>query len=203
MVARRVRIVKKRVCDFSRDFWVGKPLIVESELAPPNHSPAFWYCSDKTMTRLLFHVGRPNGHGIRQHSLNVTTISVLMTEVIKGHANLSQLAFQGNYRAATVHDMVKVYSRNLAHRKIFASKWARGAFKENKDAESIVEDPSVFLGECLLDKTPLAEEFQGLEPADWPLDILKRELADVLKKDRTSLGKSFDGIDVPNGQLES
>ena len=66
------------------------------------------------MTCLLFQPGRPDGHGIRPHSLKVATISTFPTEVTKGNANLSQLAIQGNYRAVAARDMPKVYSRNLA-----------------------------------------------------------------------------------------
>ena len=77
------------------------------------------------MTCLLLHEGRPEGHAIRPHSLNVTTIPTLMTEVVKGNANLPQLAIRGNYRACAAHDMAKAYSRNLAHRGIFVARLAQ------------------------------------------------------------------------------
>ena len=51
-----------------------------------------------------------------------------MTEVGKGQGNLSQLAIRGNYRAATAQDMSKVYSRNISHRQLFASKFAQMRF---------------------------------------------------------------------------
>ena len=84
-----------------------------------------------------------------------------------------QLEIQGNYRAATAQDVDKVYSRNLAQRQIFVSKFAQKDPQGGKDAESIEEGPSAFLGECLLGKTPSAAEFNGLKPADWPLAILE------------------------------
>ena len=93
-----------------------------------NQAPALWSCADKMMTCLFFQAGRPDGRGIRPRSLNVATISVSMTEVIKGRANLSQLAIQGNYRAAAARDMAKVYSRNLAHRQIFALQLSQKSF---------------------------------------------------------------------------
>ena len=61
-----------------------------------------------------------------------------------------------------------VYSRNLAQGEIFVAQFPRRAFKGNKEAESIADDPSVFLGECILGKTPLATEFQGLKPPTGP-----------------------------------
>ena len=100
------------------------------------------------MTCLLFQEGRPESHGIRPHSLNVTTISTLTTEVIKGNANLSQLAIQGNYRAVTAMGMEKVYSRNLAHWEIFAARFARGDFQGNRNVESIATDPPEISSEC-------------------------------------------------------
>ena len=46
-------------------------------------------------------------HGIRPHSLKVTTIAAVMGEIVKGKSNLAQLAARGNYRAATAQDMGK------------------------------------------------------------------------------------------------
>ena len=82
--------------DLSRDFWIGRPLTIESELGFPNQDPAFWSCSRKVMTCLLFQADHPEGHGVRPNSLKVTTISTLATAVAKGNANLSQLAIRGN-----------------------------------------------------------------------------------------------------------
>ena len=98
--------------DFSLDCWIGHHPIIEYELGFPNHAHAFWSCADKMMTCLLLQSERPDGHGIRPHSLKVATISTWATEVIRGEANLPQLAIQGNYRADTAQDMAKVYSRN-------------------------------------------------------------------------------------------
>ena len=121
-------LFKNESVDCSRDFGIGRPLLLESELGFPNHVPAFWSCADKMMTSLLFQAWNPDGHGIRPRSLKVATISTLMTEVAKGRENLSRLAIQGQYRAATAQDMAVVYSRNLAQRQIFFSKFAQQAF---------------------------------------------------------------------------
>ena len=80
------------------------------------------------MIYLLELVGHPKGHGIRPNSFKVTTISVLMTESALGQANLSQLAIQGYYRAATAQDMAKVYSRNLARQQLSVSDFAQTPF---------------------------------------------------------------------------
>ena len=58
-----------------------------------------------------------------------------MGEIVKGKANLSQLAAQGNYREGTARDMGKVYSRNLAQQQLFVSKFAQKSFSENRNAE--------------------------------------------------------------------
>ena len=89
------------------------------------------------VTFLLESAGRPLDQGIRPHIPKVPTISVLMTGVAKCQSNLSQLAIQGNYRSATAHDMAKVYSRNLAHRQLFASDVDQNAFKNNASLESV------------------------------------------------------------------
>ena len=128
--------------DLSRDFWIGEPLVIGSELCFPNQAPAFWSREDKVLSCLLFQEGRPEGHVERPRNLKVTTISTLMTEVIKGHANLSHLAIQGNYREVTAQNVNKVYPRNLAHRQISASRFAQKAVRVNRGAESIVEGPS-------------------------------------------------------------
>ena len=80
--------------DFSRDYWIGDPLIIESELGFANHAPACWSCANKMMTCLLLLAGRTDGHGIRPRSLKVETISTSMTGVAKGNPNLYQLASQ-------------------------------------------------------------------------------------------------------------
>ena len=141
MVAGRIRIVSNDSGDLSRDFWIGKPLTIESELGLRKQAHAFWSCATKVVTCLLFQADRPDGHGARPHSLKVTTISTLMTEVIKGNANLSQLPIQGNYRDVTARDMAKVYSRNLAHRQISASRLPLGDFRGNRNVASIAKGP--------------------------------------------------------------
>ena len=71
-------------------------------------------------------------HGIRPHSLKVTTIDVLMAGISKGKENLAQLVVQGNYSAVAAQEMGKVYSRNLAQRQIFVSKFAQKILMEIK-----------------------------------------------------------------------
>ena len=125
----------------SRDFWIGQPLISESEIGCFNQYPAFWSCANKMMTCLLFLSDRKDDHGARPHSLKVSTISAIMEEIAKGNANLPHLAMQGNYRAATAHDMGKAYSRNSAQRQNFVSKLAQKAPRENPTAESLTTGP--------------------------------------------------------------
>ena len=108
-----------------RDFWIGQPLVLESELGFFNRPHAFWSCANKMMSVLLSLADVHGDRGIRPHSLKVTTIDVLMVGIAKGKANLSQLAFQGNYRAFNAQDMGNVYSRNFAQRQISAPKFAR------------------------------------------------------------------------------
>ena len=89
------------------------------------------------MTVLLDLADSHEDRGIRPHSLKVTTIAALMGEIVKGKANLAQLAAQGNYRAVTAQDMGKVYSRNSPHRGISFSKLAKKPHGENQTAESL------------------------------------------------------------------
>ena len=77
-----------------------------------NHAPAFWSCANKMVTYLLEAATRPESHGIRPHSLKVTTIHGLMTEVGKGHSDISQLAIQGNYKGVAAQYVDRCYSRN-------------------------------------------------------------------------------------------
>ena len=93
------------------------------------------------MIRLIFQAGRHAGHGIRPHSLKVTTISTLMTEIAKGNAKFPRLTIRRNYRAIAAQDAANVYSRNLPHREIFVSRSAQGPFKENRNAEPLTTDP--------------------------------------------------------------
>ena len=114
--------------DFCRYFWIGQPIISESEICFPNQDHAFWSCANKMVNILLLLSAYKEDHGIRPHSLKVTTISTLMDEIDKGNENLSHLATQGNYRAAAVQDMGEVYSRNLAQHQISVSELARKAW---------------------------------------------------------------------------
>merc|ERR1712112_708539 len=101
-----------------------------------NNAPAFWSIANKLMTILLDRVNfQEEGHGIRPHSLKVTTISALTTEIVKGKGNLAQLSAQWNYRAITAADMGKIYSRNIAQQQLYVSKFSQKAVKENQNAE--------------------------------------------------------------------
>ena len=71
------------------------------------------------MAYLLELAERPDGHGIRAHSLKVTTISALVAEMAKSQANLLHLAIQGNYSARAAHDLDAAYSRNISQRQLF------------------------------------------------------------------------------------
>ena len=66
-----------------RDFWIGRPLVSESELGFPNRAPAFWPCANKMMSLLLFLAYRTEDHGIRPLSLKVTTIDLLTGQLPK------------------------------------------------------------------------------------------------------------------------
>ena len=80
--------------DFSRDFWIGQPIISASEICFPNQPPCVLVLCEKMMTILLFLAGYKEDHGVRPRSLKVTTIFTLMGEIAKGNANSSHLAIQ-------------------------------------------------------------------------------------------------------------
>ena len=162
--------------DFARYFWIGQPLVIESEMGPPNQSPAFGPCADKMMTVLLDLAGVREENGIRPHSLKVATISGLMGEIAKGKKNLSQLAPQGNYRAATSHDMGMAYSRNLAQQQqIFLSKFAQKTSRGDTNAESPPNDLPEFSEISQGGGSSLNKEFHVVKPMDWDLSILQKE----------------------------
>ena len=83
-------------------------------------------------------------HGIRPRSLKVTTIAVLMGEIVKGKANLPQLAARGNYRAVDAQDMGKVYSRNLAQRQISVAEFPQKISSGDANADSLPIDIQKF-----------------------------------------------------------
>ena len=62
----------------SSDFWIGPPSVLESELGFFNQRHAFWSCANKMMSVLLPLADFHEDHGIRPHSLKVTTIAVIM-----------------------------------------------------------------------------------------------------------------------------
>ena len=110
----------------NRDFWIGQPMYSEIQNGFFNQAPAFWSIANKQMIILLERANfQVVGHGIRPHSLKVTTISSLMTEIVKGKGNLAQLSVQGNYRAITAADMGKIYSRNIAQQQLHVSKFSQ------------------------------------------------------------------------------
>ena len=89
-----------------------------------NQSPVSRPCAVKTMSNLLYLADRRRDRGNRPCSLKVTTISVLTGGVVEGNSNFLHLAARGNYRAATYHGVGKVYSRVMARRRIYVSKFA-------------------------------------------------------------------------------
>ena len=116
---------------------------------------------------------------------------------------MSQLAIQGNYRAAAAQDVGKVYSRNFARRQRRGEKFAQKALRGYKDAESVADDPSVFLDGCLLGKNTFGRGIPGSKSGRLPpLYVKKREAPDVLKKHRAALRGSFGEILSHNGQLD-
>ena len=64
--------------NIDRDFWIGHPMFLETEMGLSNHAPAFWSCANKMMTIPLERANYLEEHSIRPHSLKVTTISALM-----------------------------------------------------------------------------------------------------------------------------
>ena len=131
---------------------------------------------------LLFQAGRPDGHGVRRHSLMFKTNSALVSEVTKYRAISPQLAIQGNYRALAARDMDKVYSRILAHPLISAAQFPQKDSRWNKDAESIVAGQSVFSEERTTDKNPGHLNFWAKKPAEWDLALLKTGIIGCLKR---------------------
>ena len=55
--------LKNESGDLSRNFWIGQPLVIESELGFPNQAQAIGSCENKAMTCLLFQAGRPKVMG--------------------------------------------------------------------------------------------------------------------------------------------
>ena len=99
----------------NRDFWIGQPVQFDTQGGFFGQAPAFWPIANKMMTVPLERANSiQKPHGIRPHSLKVTTISALTKEIVKGNGNLAQLCVQGNYRAITAADMGKIYSRDIA-----------------------------------------------------------------------------------------
>ena len=85
--------------------------------------------------------GRSKGHGIMPNSLKATTISALMTDIVKGQSNLYQLATRWNYRAGESQGVAKIYSRNVANQQVPASNFAQSDFQSDMNQESIKNGP--------------------------------------------------------------
>ena len=108
------------------DFWTGQPLFFETQRWFSNQAPASWSIANKMMTISLERANfLEKPQGIRPHSLKVTTISALTTEIVKGGGNLAQLSARGNYRAITAADMGGIYSRNVAQQQLYVSKFPK------------------------------------------------------------------------------
>ena len=99
--------------------------------------------------------------------------------------------------------MGKVYSRNLAQRRIFVSKFAHGISDENENAYPSQSTYRNFRKQ-VRGGASLGKEVQGKQPSDWALSFLEeREQLDVPKKGRSISRGSFLGKTVPVGQSES
>ena len=69
-----------------------------------------------------------------------------MTEVVKGHANLSQLAIRWYYRAVAAHGVGKMYSRNVAQQQLSLPNFDQSASQVDMSPESIENGPPAFSG---------------------------------------------------------
>ena len=116
--------------------------------------------------------GHPKVHGIRPHSLKVTTIATLMEE-ITGRSNFPQLATRGNYRAVAPHDMGKTYYRNVARQQLIVSNFAQSAFCANTKPESIKIGPPAFSANTCPDDIDVSESKpNGHTAYDWAIKLL-------------------------------
>ena len=77
--------------------------------------------------------------------MEVPTISPRMADVVRGNANLSQLAIQWPYRAVNAQDMARIYSRDVARRRLCVPTSAQSDFAENKDLEEVMMAHPIFL----------------------------------------------------------
>ena len=133
----------ERPGEYKRYFRIGRPF--GDTRNGFNLAPAFWPCTDKMrIVSLLRAVGRPEGHGIRPHSLKVTTISALMTKVARWNADSPKLATRRNHWYVTANDVAIIYSRNVAQ-KLFVSNLAHTAFMGIKALRDMESCRSVFL----------------------------------------------------------
>ena len=129
--------------NLGRYFWIAQPCEPESKFF--NNVPAFWSCANEMIHSLLRMVNHSEGHGIKLRSMKVTTSPALMTEVVKGNANLRQSSIAGNYRATAAHGAAGIFSRNAARGRLFVSEFAQSAFPGEKSPSDIEKGPPVFL----------------------------------------------------------
>ena len=141
--------------------------------------------------------------GIRPHSLEVTTISALMGEIVKGKGNLSQLSVRGNYRAVAAQEMGKIYSRNLPQHRLFVSKYAQKTANGNQNAEFPPPDTPGFEELPQGDSSLISAEVLGKQPGGWAIDVLKlREQTDVARRIGAVLRESSVGsLRETDGQI--
>ena len=130
--------------NYEQDFLIPPPF--DSGRAGFNAVPAYGSVPGK---RWLFFLLRAAKHhevlGSRPHNLEVTAISAPMADVAQGNAHFPQIARRRNFRAVAAHDMANIYSRKVAHRLLFVSKFALSYFYEDKGPMGLEKGPPVFL----------------------------------------------------------
>ena len=84
---------KESLWGYDWGFWICQHFESEGECFTA--SPSLWSCASNVMAYMLDLAGRPKGHGIMPNSLKVAKNCALMTEIVKGQSNLSQLATRG------------------------------------------------------------------------------------------------------------
>ena len=96
--------------NYERDVWIGRP--IGPERGCFNTAPVFRHRADRMKTSLLMMANRPERHGTRSHSLKLTAIRALMTEVAKCNPDLPKL--QSEATTARPRPAIwEIYSREL------------------------------------------------------------------------------------------
>ena len=90
---------------YRKDFWICQPL--EADGMRFAAFAASRPCANRMLTYLLDLVGHPKGHGARPLILKGATISPLMGDVVKGHANSPPLATPCEYSEVSAQGWVK------------------------------------------------------------------------------------------------